>query len=379
MKITYKIRSTTKPNVNLYLTFNGYKIRLPIVVETSKWNKGKQQVKGNDYLNAKLVKLNADILKQYNKAVLNREIIDLSWLKFTVTGLISGKATTPSNYFVGYLALYVKNTSYTGKSFAMLKANIGTTVLIQQITLDWLNNWCKMQLANGYSPNYIGKQVQLIRRVLTYANKNGVEIKHDIYDLKKPNRQTLDVYLNPAELQLIFDHDFCNDKLNNVKRLFLVGCTTGLRVSDLMQIENHVINDDYLLIKNVIKTKQSLTIPLDPRVKPYIKLLRPISAVKFNLYIKEMCEILGIDELTSGYVRGKGNKRVKGLYPKHKLISSHTMRRSFASNLYGKVPTVVIMAITGHTTEQSFLTYIKKPQREFALQLNQFYQDSFSI
>ena len=50
------------------------------------------------------------------------------------------------------------------------------------------------------------------------------------------------------------------------------------------------------------------------------------------------------------------------------------MRRSFASNLYGKVPTVVIMAITGHTTERSFLTYIKKPQRDFAEQLKDYYR-----
>ena len=49
------------------------------------------------------------------------------------------------------------------------------------------------------------------------------------------------------------------------------------------------------------------------------------------------------------------------------------MRRSFASNLYGKVPTVIIMAITGHSTEKSFLTYIKKPQRDFAERLKEYY------
>ena len=53
------------------------------------------------------------------------------------------------------------------------------------------------------------------------------------------------------------------------------------------------------------------------------------------------------------------------------------MRRSFATNLYGKVPTVVIMAITGHTTEKSFLTYIKKPQRDFAEQLKKYYLEQY--
>ena len=86
---------------------------------------------------------------------------------------------------------------------------------------------------------------------------------------------------------------------------------------------------------------------------------------------------MGITQKVKGYVRNKQNMYVQGYYPKHLLIRSHTMRRSFASNLYGKVPTVVIMAITGHTTEQSFLTYIKKPQREFAEQLGAYYSKQF--
>ena len=52
------------------------------------------------------------------------------------------------------------------------------------------------------------------------------------------------------------------------------------------------------------------------------------------------------------------------------------MRRTFATNLYGKLPTMVIMAITGHTTEKSFLTYIKKPQRDFAERLKEYYLEN---
>jgi len=385
-KITYKIRSSKKQNVPLYLRFSGgagknFKVRLPITIPQKQWVKSKQQVKGDDDLNARLVKLNADILQQYNASILNNEVINLIWLKGVIDKLITTNNSSnveEHNYFTKYVDYYIKAIGSTSFKIGLLKKKVSSKILIEQIDYTWLNNWCKLQITKGYSENYIGKQVQLIRRVLKHASKNGVEVKQDIYDFKKPSRQSLDVYLNEAELQLIFNHTFNNERLNNVKRLFLVGCTTGLRVSDLMQIHTHVINGDYLEISQIIKTKQSLVIPLDPRIKHFIPLLRPISAPKFNLYIKEICGIVGINLPTTGYVRGIGNKRIIGTHPKHKLISSHTMRRSFASNLYGKVPTVVIMAITGHTTEQSFLTYIKKPQREFAEQLGNFYTQKYT-
>jgi len=56
----------------------------------------------------------------------------------------------------------------------------------------------------------------------------------------------------------------------------------------------------------------------------------------------------------------KKDRFVKGKYPKHELMRTHDLRRSFATNLYGKIPTVVIMAITGHGTEQMLLKYIGK-------------------
>jgi len=39
---------------------------------------------------------------------------------------------------------------------------------------------------------------------------------------------------------------------------------------------------------------------------------------------------------------------------------NHTARRAFATNMYlHNIPSISIMAITGHTTEANFLKYIK--------------------
>lgn len=53
-------------------------------------------------------------------------------------------------------------------------------------------------------------------------------------------------------------------------------------------------------------------------------------------------------------------------------ISSHTARRSFATNYYLEgFPTIDLMKITGHKTEKAFLTYIKVSQLDTAKRLNQ--------
>jgi site-specific recombinase XerD len=52
---------------------------------------------------------------------------------------------------------------------------------------------------------------------------------------------------------------------------------------------------------------------------------------------------------------------------KYELISTHTARRSFATNAYkAGVPTLSIMKITGHTKESTFLKYIKVSAEENA-------------
>ena len=71
----------------------------------------------------------------------------------------------------------------------------------------------------------------------------------------------------------------------------------------------------------------------------------------------------------------KGVKRtISGIYPKHQLISTHVCRRSFATNLYGTLPTALIMQITAHSTEKMFLKYIGKNSLDYAQQIADFYE-----
>ena len=93
---------------------------------------------------------------------------------------------------------------------------------------------------------------------------------------------------------------------------------------------------------------------------------------KLNDYIKEVAQLAHLDDevVTTHTQQDKGEfapGRVETRRPKWQAITAHTARRSFATNMYKRgFPTLAIMAITGHKTEKSFLTYIKVSETENA-------------
>ena len=68
----------------------------------------------------------------------------------------------------------------------------------------------------------------------------------------------------------------------------------------------------------------------------------------------------------------QGHEVVTIKYKVWELISSHTDRRSAATNMYnsGRMKTLQIMLITGHTTEKNFFRYIKINREENAKTLS---------
>jgi integrase len=84
-----------------------------------------------------------------------------------------------------------------------------------------------------------------------------------------------------------------------------------------------------------------------------------------------MTEIRVIDENEKEKII---HRKKFGKYPKYELVSSHVCRRSFATNLYGKIDTLTIMKITGHKTEKQFLEYIKITPKEYAEKLKDFWK-----
>jgi integrase len=73
----------------------------------------------------------------------------------------------------------------------------------------------------------------------------------------------------------------------------------------------------------------------------------------------------GIEDLVSGFKNNPKTRRKEIVEaPKYAFVTSHIMRRSFASNYYGKIETPLLLNITGHSKERAFLTYITRHQNK---------------
>ena len=176
--------------------------------------------------------------------------------------------------------------------------------------------------------------------------------------------------MDEEELERIRRCDLHNHKsLERVRDLFLMCCWTGLRYSDISSLTSECVQGDMIVIRQR-KTNNYVTIPMHPVFREVLDRYGGVpvtmSNQKFNVYLKDVCKAARIRKRVLKSITKGGRKNTKS-YEKWELVSSHTGRRSFATNLYKSgFPSISIMQITGHKTEAAFLKYIKVSTQEHA-------------
>ena len=226
-------------------------------------------------------------------------------------------------------------------------------------------------LKASFTANSVGKHIRILKLILNEATREGVNTSTNYNTFRVISEETDSIYLDERELQLLKDLDLSRmSYLDKVRDWFLLLAWTGSRFSDLEKVTKSNIKDNFITFRQQ-KTNTKVTIPLHPIVieifeKYDFNLPEPISNQKFNEYIKEVGSKAGITSNES-ISKTIGGKLQTETIPKYKLISSHTGRRSFCTNMYKRgLPTLSIMSISGHKTEKSFLKYIKVKQEEHA-------------
>lgn len=312
-------------------------------------------------------------------------VIDKHWYpdKYRITlfsyieTFIKGAETRP-NPKSGRPVSYKMQREYQ-VSFDYLKAYAEKekrTFDFKDIDLKFYEGFTKYLQDQKLAVNTIGKKIQTLKIFLNSAKEEGLNT-YEGFKSKKFVALTEEadtIYLTEDELTKIYELDLSNRPgADRVRDLFLVGCWTGCRFSDLSQITPESIQDGMIHLKQK-KTGTKVIIPLHPVVTAILnkyngRLPEPISNQKFNLALKDISEEAKINEVTHKAIT-KGGVKVSKAYKKFQLVTTHTARRSFATNLYkSDFPTLSIMAITGHKTEEAFLKYIKVTPSEHAKKL----------
>lgn len=234
----------------------------------------------------------------------------------------------------------------------------------------------------GMGENTVGKHIKVLKTFLNNATEDGIN-KKLVFRHKKftaPSEVTEKIYLNTQDLSKLYRLDLSEKKrLEKVRDLFLIGCFTAFRYSDLSGLSKNDIYDNdigkSIKIKTV-KTFDNAVLPVHRVVKEILdryegQLPPSMTNQKMNVYLKELGEEAKIDNpVKVTYL--KGGKRITKVFKKYELITTHTARRTFATNLYlGGTPLHIIIQYTQHKDIATLMDYIGAEAEEAANRLTE--------
>lgn len=242
------------------------------------------------------------------------------------------------------------------------------------IDLDFYNDFTAWLRKKGFAENNVGGHIQRIKAVLNEATEKGTNTNL-AYRSKRfisVSEDVDNIALTVPELQDLQNLDLSGTPgLDRIRDLFLIGCYSGLRYSDFSRLTPANLQSGFIEITQ-LKTGNPVVIPIHSVVHSIIdkhggNLPESISNQKTNEGLKEICQRVLSLQSPASKTRTQGGLRTTVNYQKWEIVSTHTARRTFATNAYLQgVPTVTIMAVTGHKTEKAFLKYIKVTPKEHA-------------
>lgn len=219
--------------------------------------------------------------------------------------------------------------------------------------------------------NFYQKTISALHKAQKAGYRTNLE---PFSEFKVSDEDSCSVYITLQELGSI-EALSLNRNSAQVRDIFLIGCFTALRYSDYSRLSEDNFCDGVLHIKT-LKTGAYVMIPIHPVINRIIQrnggygfLKYRNSQQNFNKVVKNVCKKAGITQKIL-VERTEGFKVVRKMVPKYQLISTHTARRSGATNMYqAGIPPFKIMLITGHKTETAFYRYIRIQKEENAKDL----------
>ncbi len=246
--------------------------------------------------------------------------------------------------FLHYLTDEKQNVQSGG--IGLRNDTIGKYIATLKLFMQWA-------LERGYHTNII------------YQNKsfNPYPFKRDRNQRQQNNKKEI-VTITKEELEYLFSLDLSNNKrLEKVKDLFVFGCYTGQRWSDIENFKKEDIKNNAWEFE-AHKTKKFTRVPFVGFCAPALTILKKydydlpkITNQKFNLYIKEVFRVVGFNRNVL-IKRYSGKKLLKIDQPLHEYASAHMARRTAVTLLLESgMSMLMVMKLTNHTDTRTLLKY----------------------
>lgn len=223
-------------------------------------------------------------------------------------------------------------------------------------------SWCHEK---DLSDNSIGVYIKCWKRAGKVALKKGWHTNAVFNDeefmiLKE---DTADIYLDESKIQRIYKRPALPEHYDIARDWFVLDCYLGLRVSDLGQINMKAFSGNTFQLVNQ-KTGAQVAIPVHRYAKEIIKkwkgLPPAITDQKLNEYIKQVAKLAGLKDKFI-YTITKGGILQTHEFQEWQMVSSHTCRRSFITNLLKMgIPHAHVMKLAGIRRYETLMRYFKQ-------------------
>lgn len=348
------------------------------------WNSRKQKVL-NDFENSEYTNTQLSlIINKMNQAFLLLQVQESSFTVDDVYALYKGeklkKEYNTVEYFEVFLAslkklIGIDVKQVTWNKFFYVKQHVKAFIIWKYYRNDYPIKDLKLQFIYDFEYYLkvekrqkqitVNKSIQRFRKPIRVAIAEGYLDKDPFMLHKTKIIKKEVVFLSVDELKSLEGYEFSQNRLKQVKDMFVFCCYTGLAYAEMKALEDKHITIGFDGFKWINmerkKTGRVISIPLLPKALEVLKLyenkdtlLPVISNQRFNSYLKEIASIVGIE----------------------KRLTHHIARKTFASTvlLYNNVPMEIVSELLGHSnmsiTQEYYGKVVMKKVSEEVIRLN---------
>lgn len=223
----------------------------------------------------------------------------------------------------------------------------------------------------------VGVMVKCLKSIMNHAFENGLtsNVEHKKKYFSVFHEDSDQIALTEGEIKSIYEMNIPDPDISNTRDLFVLSCYTGLRMSDWGNYsKENLIENGRVLKAFTRKTKKTVYIPLNSIARESLsrvvnngsKIPSQVLANRNLKTIGKMCKMNS--EVKKSYTLN--GEKTFDIKKRHEMLGTHVARRSFATNCYLQgLHTQTIMAMTGHTSESSFKSYIRADKLKVAKDL----------
>ena len=384
-----------------------FKCKTDLKVKPAEWDFKKQRKKskltGSYELNGRLDELQKDVTDFYNGLITAKPDITFNQVKEKISEFVKEHQNPDFEEGTGFfdvLSEYIERNKTkvayrTIQKYNTLKKSLSEfssakkkyrNLTFSQVDLNFYDdykNYLLIEVDNpkrknedgesekGLLNDTVAKYIENLKNFMKWTLERGYhknrEFQRSDFSSSRKSKQDI-VTLSFEELSKLYEHDFSNDKrLEQVRDLFCFAAFTGQRWGDIANFKKEDIENDTWKF-TAEKTDKETSVPFIGYIAPakhilekYNYELPKISNQKFNEYIKEAAEVVGLNRHVS-IERLQGRNKLIIENPLHQFITMHTARRTCVSLLLNvaKMPIPQVMEITQHTDFKTLRKYINK-------------------